>query len=92
MTRWLLARMGYATLDLDAVARALASPVLRDFEPETLDAYSTVQYLRTRYMRLVADVGLPADCCNEVADRAWRIIASARDVPATYAPVLALYD
>lgn len=88
----LLARFHLYTLDTDAVARALAGKVLQDFSPDELDPSGTVQHLRTRYMRLVAEYGLPAGACNAVADRAWAIVAHARSIP-TYLPnAFAFYD
>ena len=92
MTRWLLSRLGYATLDLDAVARAMAANVLRDYDAETLDPASAVQYFRTRYMRLVSEYGLPPECVNDVASRAWAIVAATRNVPSTVPASFALYD
>lgn len=78
----ILSRFLIYTLDLDAVARALASPVLRDYDADELDRTATIHYIRTRYMRLVADYGLPAGACDEVADRALRyIVATAKVRP-----------
>ena len=88
----LLMSLGYAVLDMDAVARAMASRVLSDFDPVTLDPLTCTQYFRTRYMRLVSDYGLPADACVDVADRAWRIVAKARDIPVNVPLLVELYD
>ena len=68
-------------LDPQPVARALAADLLSDYEPGTLSRVETVQLLRTRYMRLVAEYGLPARACNDVADRAWALIANGVDMP-----------
>ena len=69
-------------LDPQPVARALAADLLSDYEPGTLARSETVQLLRTRYMRLVAEYGLPPRACNDVADRAWALIAKGVDMPA----------
>lgn len=88
--RW----FGRATLNLDAVARALADGVLDEFDTviEDLDAYATIQLLRTRYMRLVTRYGLPADVCNDVADRAWKMVAQAQGAPADVIAGFSFYD
>ena len=88
--RW----FGVATLNLDAVARALADGILNDYETllDELDPFNTVQLLRTRYMRLVTKYGLPADVCNDVADRAWKMIAQAREVSPDAIPGFSFYD
>lgn len=70
-------------LDPQPVARALAADLLHDYEPGTLAHSETVQLLRTRYMRLVAEYGLPARACNDVADRAWALMAQAGAVDTT---------
>jgi hypothetical protein len=62
------------------VARALAGGILRDYGAP-LARVETVQLLRTQYMRLVAEYGLPARACNDVADRAWALIAQAVNAP-----------
>lgn len=79
MLRWVLLRLGLATVDLGRVAQALADGLLDDYDPAELDPQPTRQYLRTRYMRLVNQWGLPADCCEEVARRAWAAIAVLRE-------------
>lgn len=80
LERVLRVLFGRATLDMGRVASALASGTLEDYASmlEMLDPITTVQYFRTQYMRLVVNYGLPADCCNEVADRAWALVAQAR--------------
>lgn len=70
-----LSRLRIYPLNVDAMARALAAPLLRDFDADMLDQTATIQYLRTRYMRAVAEYGLPADAANVVADRAFALIA-----------------
>ena len=92
MVKWVLGQLGYAVLDLDAVARALARRLLADFEADSLDQRGTMNYLRTRYMRLVADYGLPDDCCNDVAERAWAIVALARGEDVGAEPAFQFYD
>ena len=92
MVEWVLARLGYAVLDLDAVARALAGRLLADYEATSLDQLGTMNYLRTRYMRLVADYGLPADCCSDVAGRAWSIVARAKGDDVGSEPAFKFYD
>lgn len=92
MIQRLLSALGYPVLDLDAVSRAMAGKVLQDFDPVTLDPLTCTQYFRTRYMRLVSDYGLPADACVDVAERAWRIVAQARDVPVNVPQMVELYD
>lgn len=75
----LLRVLGLATLDVGRVASALADGLLDDYDAGELDPVQTRQYLRTRYMRLVNQFGLPADCCEEVARRAWAAIALLRE-------------
>jgi hypothetical protein len=67
-------------LDPQPVARALAADILREYGMP-LARVETVQLLRTRYMRLVAEYGLPSRACNDVADRAWALIAQAVNMP-----------
>ena len=78
-------KFGLSWVDLDDVAAALAVRILRDFaaDVQVLERGGTVQVLRTRYMQLVAEYGLPGHCCNDVADRAWGYIARAQDVETT---------
>ena len=73
---------GLAWVDLDDVARALAAHLLHDYAADVavLERGGTIQHLRTKYMGLVADYGLPAHVCNQVADRAWALIAKAQNV------------
>lgn len=81
MLRSLLRRwFGLATIDVQRVAQALAAGILDDYAGmiDELDPSATTQHLRTQYMRLVSRYGLPAEVCNEVADRAWSLIAKAR--------------
>jgi hypothetical protein len=67
-------------LDPQPVARALAAGILREYGIP-LAQMETVQLLRTQYMRLVAEYGLPARACNDIADRAWALIAQAVNMP-----------
>ncbi len=67
-------------LDPQPLARALAADILRDYGAP-LARVETVQLLRTQYMRLVAEYGLPARACNDVADRAWALIAQGVEMP-----------
>ena len=83
---------GVYLLDLQAVARALAETVIRDFDPSTLEIAGTHQYLRTKYMRLVAEYGLPARACNRVAGMALRLVLQAAGENAGSPPPFAFYD
>lgn len=86
---------GLNTIDLQRVAETLAAAILDDYSDTlaALDPTSTVQFLRTQYMRLVARYGLPADACNEVANRAWSLIAKARGIEdAATSGKFAFYD
>lgn len=76
-----LARFHIWTLDIDAVARALAATIFDEYEVAVLEPTATRQFLRTRYMRLVAAYGLPAGAVDAVADRAWSLCAKAREIP-----------
>jgi hypothetical protein len=77
----LLARFHLYTLDTDAVARALCADLFRDYDANELEPQTTRQFIRTRYMRLVASYGLPAGAVDAVAARAWAIVAQARTAP-----------
>lgn len=70
------------TVNPDDPARALAAYMLRTYEVDTLEPTAAVQFLRMRYMRAVAEWGLPASACNDVADRAWRLVCKAHGSPA----------
>ena len=91
----LLRLLGRATIDLDAPARALADQIFDEFDTviEALDPITTRQLLRTRYMRAVAKWGLPPEACNEVAERAWRMIAKAQEIdPDVTVPSFSFYE
>ena len=88
----LLSRFHVYTLDTGAVARALAAAVLREWDDAPLDPTGTTQYIRTRYMRLVAEYGLPAGACNEVAALAWAMVAETLKVPPQPAPRFAFFE
>lgn len=98
MLRLLMHWSGLATVDLDRVARALAEGILEDYDGmlDELQSAGTKQYLRTQYMRLVSRYGLPGDAANDVADRAWNIIAETRggspDAATSDANGFAFYD
>ena len=76
------------------VAQALAAGILDDYAGmiDELEPTATTQYLRTKYMRLVSGYGLPAEVCNEVADRAWSLIAKARGNEDAASSKFAFYD
>ena len=95
MIEWILRLFGRSTLDLDAVARALAKDIFEEFDETTalLDPFQTRQLLKTRYMRMVARYGLPASACVDVADRAWKLVAQAREVdPDAAVPSFSFYE
>lgn len=69
------------TVNPDDPARALAAHMLRTYEIDTLEPTAAVQFLRTRYMRAVAEWGLPANACNDVAERAWKLVCATRRTP-----------
>jgi hypothetical protein len=86
----LLARLGYYRLDTGAVARALAATLLHEYDAAVLEPTATLQFLRTRYMRLVADYGLPAEACDTVAAQALALVR--QSIPATDPIPFAFYD
>ena len=92
MMQRLLMALGYACMDVDAVASTMAQTVLNDFEPETLDPASCVRYFKVRYLRLCNEYGLPHDAVDAVATKAWAIVAKARGVPVNIPQMVELYD
>ncbi len=80
ITKWLL-WFGLAVVDLDLVARALASDVLRVHEVDMLDQPGTLRELRRRYAMVAVGTGLPIEAQARVAEMAWSYIAAARDAP-----------
>jgi hypothetical protein len=94
MLERILRLLGRATIDLDAPARALADQVFDEFDEVTglLDPFQTRQLLKTRYMRMVAKYGLPASACDDVAERAWKLVAQAQEVQPDGIPSFTFYD
>jgi hypothetical protein len=54
--------------------------LLRDYSPDELSYQATLQYLRTRYMQLVARYGMPAAAVNAVGEAGWQIVKAAGGV------------
>ncbi len=79
-------------LDLDAVARALVDDLLDDFEPSELEPNMARQFLRTRYMRAAAKYALPVSAVDDVADRAWSLIAAAQHLPLLPEAAFSFYE
>ena len=75
----LLLFFGYGLVDLDLVARSLASDVLRVHDVDVLDAVSTQRELRRRYAMTAVETGLPVSAQGKVAALAWGHIAAAQD-------------
>lgn len=69
------------TLAIEPVARALAAHLLRGYDVDVLERGAVIQFLRRRYMRLVAEYGFPPAMCNPVADRAWELVKQAQSRP-----------
>jgi len=71
---------GRATADLDLIARVLAAKTLDDHGGSvmTLDEAGTVQHLRTSYVRIAVETGLPVQAQQEAARRAWAYIEQAQ--------------
>jgi hypothetical protein len=80
LTRILL-YFGIALIDLDLVARALASDMLRLHGPDivTLDEYGATRELKRRYALLAIEAGLPIAAQATVAGMAWKMITTASD-------------
>jgi hypothetical protein len=72
---------GRATVDLDLVARVLAHRILDGNNGDSLpfDEYGTTQQLKTAYVRIAIETGLPVNAQSEVARRAWAYIAKAQE-------------
>lgn len=88
----LFSRFFVWTLDVDAVARALVRALLDDYAPAELEPQGAQAWLRTRYMRLVADYGLPAGAVDTVSARAWALIVQARELPILPETPFAFYE
>lgn len=82
LTRILL-HFGIAIVDLDLVARALASDMLRMHGAEiaTLDQVGTLRELKRKYAVLATETGLPIGAQRKAAEMAWQMIAAAADLP-----------
>ena len=76
---WLASVMFRSTakVDLRMVARRIADELLADFSAETLDRQGTDQFVRTRYMQLVARHGLPDGYAQRVANMVWGLLQQA---------------
>ncbi|TXH19477.1 MAG: hypothetical protein E6R03_00445 [Hyphomicrobiaceae bacterium] len=85
-------RLGFYTIDISRVAGVLADDLLRDFAPYELSYQTTIQYLRTRYMRLVAKYGMPEAACNAVAEAGWKVVIAAGAVRQTERTRFAFYE
>jgi hypothetical protein len=70
---------GFYVLDLDVVAQALATDVLREYEGVPLEYAGTIRLLKARYIRLVQACGLPKAACDAVARKAWFILERAAE-------------
>lgn len=88
----LLARFHVWTLDVDAVARALCATLFQDYDAAELEPTQARQFIRTRYMRLVAAYGLPAGAVDAVADRAWALVVRAKERPILPARAFSFYE
>lgn len=77
----LLLLLGLAVIDLDLVARALASNILHTHDVDVLDSDGTIRELRRRYTMVAIETGLPIAAQRKVADMAWRYIAEAQTEP-----------
>jgi hypothetical protein len=82
ITRILL-YFGIAIIDLDLVARALASDILRMHGADivTLEAEGTRREMRRKYAILATETGLPIQAQRKAADMAWSFIRAAQDDP-----------
>ena len=69
--------------DLLRRERAVAVRLLREYDATELEPTATKDFLRTRYMRLVAAYGLPPEACKAVAEKAWRIAKMSSERPVT---------
>lgn len=82
LTRILL-YFGIAIIDLDLVARALASDMLRLHGPDvaTLSEQGTVRELQRKYALLAIETGLPMAAQRAVARMAWAHLRAAGAPP-----------
>ena len=82
LTRILL-YFGIALIDLDLVARALASDMLRlhGSDVATLSETGTLRELQRKYALLAVETGLPMDAQRTVARMAWAFMRAAGALP-----------
>jgi hypothetical protein len=66
-------------VDLDLVARALATDLIRTHDLDVLDSYGTQKELRRKYAVVSVQTGLPIHAQRKVAEMAWQYVAAARD-------------
>lgn len=74
------------------IAGRIAENILRDYNPDELDRTAVQQYARTRYMRMVADLGLPAGYADQIAQRVIAIINEAAGQPVSPGEEFAFYE
>ena len=77
----LLLRLNLAVVNLDHIARALASDIVRTHDVDYLDPNGTQRELRRKYIVLAIESGLPGAAANQVAARAWQIMNEAHEKP-----------
>ena len=74
---------GAARVDLSQVARRIADEMLRDYTAGQLDRQGTEQFVRTRYMQLVARYGLPDGHGRRVAQMVVHLLEQVENEPET---------
>lgn len=74
----LLLFFGFAVVDLDLVARSLASDVLRVHDVDVLEQTGAIRELRRRYALTAVETGLPIAAQAKVAGMAWDYVNAAR--------------
>ncbi len=70
-------RLGFYVIDVDKVAGFLTEDLLLDYSAHELSYMTTIQYLRTRYMRLVGRYGMPVAAVDAVAEAGWKLVRAA---------------
>ena len=83
MLNAILAYLGLSIVNLDSVARRLAGDMLRVWgsDVDTLAPSTGKQELQRKYMEMAMATGLPGGIARQVANRAWRYIVQAQQVP-----------
>ena len=93
---WFLLRAAQAEtrLDLERVAEKMAQQLFRDYSDviSILDETTTRGYLRTKYMQLVSEYGLPVKGQERAVFAAWELIRVAQGAPKTEARGFAFYE